>query len=188
MDNFIFDYTEKNYTENDHIWKKYTQPMNGAKAALYGAEVSYQRKFDFLPGFWSGFGIYANYTYTQSSVDGLPMERADVDELGLPGTCQNMVNGSLFFEKYGLNLRVSMNYATDYIDELGSESFYDRYYDSQLFVDVNASYAINANFTIFVDAVNLTDQPLRYYQGSRDRTMQMEYYAQRVTAGGKYNF
>jgi hypothetical protein len=37
-------------------------------------------------------------------------------------------------------------------------------------------YSVNDRVRIFVEAKNLTNQPLRYYQGLADRTMQLEYY------------
>ncbi|MGN6692513.1 MAG: hypothetical protein ACTHJU_16375, partial [Sphingopyxis sp.] len=45
-----------------------TQPANNDYVAdLYGAELSVERKFDFLPGLLKSFGVYANYTYTKGS-------------------------------------------------------------------------------------------------------------------------
>ena len=38
-------------------------PMNQNGASVKGFEMAYQRFFDFLPGFWSGFGVQANYTH-----------------------------------------------------------------------------------------------------------------------------
>lgn len=34
---------------------------------VWGLEAHIERQFTFLPGFWNGFGVYANYTYTKSS-------------------------------------------------------------------------------------------------------------------------
>ena len=42
-------------------------------------------------------------------------------------------------------------------------------------------------FTIFAEANNLLNQPLRYYQGEEKRTMQVEYYGVKVNAGFKIN-
>jgi outer membrane receptor protein involved in Fe transport len=65
--------------------------------------------------------------------------------------------------------------------------FFDRYYDTQTFVDFNASYKFDKSFRIFFEANNLTNQPLRYYQGIQDRTMQAEYYNTRFNLGLKYD-
>ena len=51
-----------------------------------------------------------------------------------------------------------------------------------------ASYSILSWMRIFAEANNLTNQPLRYYQGSSERTMQMEYYKPRYTLGLKFDF
>ncbi len=42
---------------------------------------------------------------------------------------------------------------------------------------------------LFAEANNLTNQPLRYYQGGvRNRTAQMEYYKPTCTLGLKFEF
>ena len=41
---------------------------------------------------------------------------------------------------------------------------------------------------VYAEANNLLNQPLRYYQGTKDRTMQAEYYGVKVNAGVKINF
>ncbi len=159
------------------------QPKNGAEATVKGLELAVQRQLDFLPGFMKGFGVYANYTYTDSKASGI----SERDDLGLPGTAKNMFNGSLSYETAKLVLRASLNYASDYLDEAGGSAFRDRYYDSQLFLDVNGSYAITGNWRLFFEANNLTNQPLRYYQGVKERTMQVEYYDARFNLGLKFD-
>jgi hypothetical protein len=75
-------------------------------------------------------------------------------------------------------------------DEMGESTFYDRYYDKVNYMDVNASYTFGKKFktTFYAEANNLLNQPLRYYQGTKDRTMQAEYYGVKVNAGVKINF
>src|SRR5207249_7914221 len=43
-----------------------SQAINGPKAHLQGVEFAWQEHLGFLPGFLAGFGILANYTYTDS--------------------------------------------------------------------------------------------------------------------------
>ena len=45
-----------------------------------------------------------------------------------------------------------------------------------------------ATHTIYAEANNLLNQPLRYYQGTKDRTMQLEYYGIRANLGVKFQF
>ena len=42
--------------------------------------------------------------------------------------------------------------------------------------------------TFYAEANNLLNQPLRYYQGISERTMQSEHYGVKVNAGVKINF
>jgi TonB-dependent receptor len=165
-----------------------TQPQNGDNASIFGAEFSFQRQLDFLPGFARNFSIYANYTYLTSNANGI--RNADGDEredLGLPNTAPNMFNGSLGYAAKRFSSRLSANFSDAYIDEIGGRAFEDRYYDQQFFLDFNVTYAVGKNFTLYADLNNITNQPLRYYQGVRSRTQQMEYYNRRLTFGLKYD-
>jgi outer membrane receptor protein involved in Fe transport len=143
---------------------------------VYGFEIAVQRQI------WRGLGIYLNYTRTESTTTGI--EGRD-DDIALPGTAKNMFNGSLSYETSRLSLRASLNYASDYIDELGDDAFEDRFYDKQTFVDLNGSYTITPKIRIYGEVKNLTNQPLRYYQGVASRMMQEEFYNVRFNFGLK---
>lgn len=182
IDNFIYSSTRDSILPNGDEYDV-AQPKNGANAQVLGAEIAYQRNFDFIPGkFWKNMNLYLNYTYTSSEASGI---EGRADGLSLEGTAGNMFNASLSYESKKFLVRASINYASDYIDEYGGDAFEDRYYDQQLFFDINASYAVKPYLRIFVEGINLTNTPLRYYQGIADRTMQMEYYNARVNIGLK---
>lgn len=162
---------------------------NGETVDVYGFEVAAQRQLDFLPGFMKNFGLYANYTYTKSEAKGIYNEDGEMREgLMLPGTAPHMFNASLSWENSRFSSRLSLNHAAAYLDELGGSDFEDRYYDKQTFLDFNASYAIMDWMRVFFEANNLTNQPLRYYQGISSRMMQMEYYEPRFSFGLKFDF
>lgn len=180
IDDFVYTITTQGYS--DPVFGsnlQYSRPENGGTASVYGLEASFQRQI------WKGLGIYLNYTFTQSSTTGI--EGRENDDLVLPGTAENMFNASLSYETKRLVLRLSLNYASDYLDELGGEGFEDRFYDRQTFLDANASYAITPKLRIFAEGNNLTNQPLRFYQGIRSRTMQVEYYQARFNLGLKFD-
>lgn len=205
LNDFIYTYRDNQYTNSEFAtdfpgqpnpipvtnsgnWGL-TQQRNGESVSVYGFEVAVQRQLDFIPGkFFKGLGVYLNYTFTESNAKGITNsdgeERTDV---GLPGAAPHMLNGSLSWENKRFSARISLNYTADYLDELGGEAFDDRYYDEQLFLDVNASYKITKRLRIFAEANNLTNQPLRYYQGIASRTMQMEYYQARYNFGLKFD-
>ncbi|MEX0316249.1 MAG: TonB-dependent receptor [Allomuricauda sp.] len=163
------------------------QPLNGDTASIFGAEVAFQRQLDFLPGFAKNFSIYLNYTLLTSSTDGIRNGDEIREDVDLPGTAPNMFNGSLGYADKKFSLRLSTNFSDAYIDELGGNAFEDRYYDKQFFVDLNASFTINKNLRLYADLNNVTNQPLRYYQGVSNRTQQVEFYEKRLTFGLKYD-
>lgn len=164
------------------------QPLNGDSATIFGAEVSFQRQLDFLPGFAKNFGIYLNYTYLNSNANGIRNEDGDErGDLDLPGATPNMFNASLSYSGKKFNARLSGNFSDSYLDELGGNDFEDRFYNQQFFLDFNASYSINKNLNIYAELNNITNQPLRYFQGVKERTMQLEYYSTRLTFGLKYD-
>lgn len=187
LSNFIFNRTQTNYLDpvSGQTFRRYTRPQNGATASLFGAEVAFQRQLDFLPGYLSGLSLYLNYTYAMSSVTSV--EGREGEKLPLTGNPNHTINASLSYEWEGLTVRLAANYTSDYIDEYGDKAFNDRYYDTQMFVDANASYAVTSSLRIFVDANNLTNQPLRYYQGISTRVAQAEFYNARFQAGVKYD-
>jgi len=52
----------------DDIFIVASRPVNNPDTAtIWGIELSAEQQLSFLPGFLSGFGIYANYVYTKSS-------------------------------------------------------------------------------------------------------------------------
>ncbi len=191
IENFI--YTFQGEAADDSLGAGTTgfqvfQPLNGEGASVLGIELAFQRQLDFLPGFARNFSLYLNYTYLSSSADGIRNEdgdeRADLD---LPNTAPNMFNGSLAYADRKFSARLSANFSDSYIDEIGGSDFDDRYYDTQLFVDFNASFQVNRNLSFYTTLNNITNQPLRYFQGVKERTMQAEFYGQRLTFGLKYD-
>lgn len=191
VDDFI--YTSVSTTTNDALGTGTTgfqafRPLNGDDASIFGAEIAIQRQLDFLPGFLKNFSIYANYTYIDSNANGVRNGDGDLrDDIDLPNTAPHMFNGSLAYTNDKLSVRVSVNYSDSYIDEIGGNALEDRFYDEQFFLDFNANYAINKKLSLYAIVNNITDQPLRYFQGRRNRTMQAEYYGQRITFGLKYD-
>ncbi len=185
IQDFIVTQRFEDYTYQGVEWGDFAQPINGGNATVLGAEVAFQRQLDFLPGALRGISVYGNYTYTNSTVTDFNFEGREDEELQLPGSPDHTVNLSLAFERKNFTSRVSYNYASDFLDEVGSEPFSDRYYDAVNYLDVNFSYRIASNWVIYANVNNLLNQPLRYYQGVQMRTMQSEYYNVRVDLGLK---
>jgi TonB-dependent receptor len=208
IDRYFYTYIDNNYTREDFAqdfptvnnpvkvgenWA-FAQRRNGKSADVLGFEASIQRQLDFLPGFWKGFGIYLNYTYTYSKAQGIydPSGNLVRENVKLPGAAPSIFNASLSYENSKFVARISANYTSAYVDDsddggYNADAYFDRYYDKQFFLDINASYAFSKKLRFFGEANNLTNQPLRYYQGISSRTAQLEYYGPRFNAGLKFD-
>lgn len=188
ISDFIYKYTtNEDFAFRNNPAEKYdvTKIYNGGTAQIYGFEISFERQLNFLPSFLRNLNLMGNYTYTASSTKGI---KAREDGLALVGAVKNMYNVSLSYNTKKLVLRTSLNYAGDYIDKYGKDAFQDRFYDKQMFLDFNGSFAIIKQLRLFVEMKNITNQPLRFYQGNETNTMQVEYYNFNWNAGLRYNF
>lgn len=191
INGFIVDEVAFNREYEGHVWTKLTQPKNGGNANIFGAEFAYQRDFSFITPSLKCLGLYGTYTYTHSRVTDFNFTGREKEKgLSLPGSPKHTANMSVYFEKYGISARMSFNYASAFIDEMGASKFYDRYYDNVKYMDFNISYTFGrkTKFTVYADLTNLLNQPLRYYQGSKDFTMQQEYYGVKFNGGVKMTF
>jgi len=205
LNNFFYTYRDETYTRQDFAtdfptivnnpilatdnWQ-FLQRRNGSSVNVFGYEIAFQRQLDFLPGFWKGFGIYTNYTYTTSKAKGIFDGSGNLirENVTLPGTAPHMFNGSLSYENKKLVLRLSANFTSSYVDDsddagYNEDPFFDRFYDKQFFLDFNGSYAITKKLRIFSEINNITNQGLRYYQGVKERTAQIESYGARLNMG-----
>ena len=149
-------------------------PINSKeKGKMQGVEVAYQQFYDFLPGFWGGFGIQANYTYIDSS--GVP--QSILDSNGTSGTASNVANvGTEFLPLVNLskdNANFQLMYARGPIDARIAYSWRSRYLltlrdvitpFSPIFneasgqVDASFMYSIGDSVKVGIQAINLTDE------------------------------
>ncbi|OQB31459.1 MAG: Colicin I receptor precursor [Bacteroidetes bacterium ADurb.Bin174] len=188
IQNFIVESRYDNYEYMNRTWKEFRQPINGGNADLLGFEVAMQQNLSFLPGFLRYFNVYTNYTYNHSAVKDFNYEGRENEKLSLPGTPTHTLNAALGFNSRKFSARLSYNFASDFIDELGESAYQDVYYDKVNYLDFNANLSIGKYVNIFANVNNILNQPLRYYQGSQEYTYQVEYYNFRFDAGVKLNF
>jgi TonB-dependent receptor len=175
ISDFIY-ITSYDYPSAPHTGFETVQPVNGGDADLAGFELNLQQQLTFLPGFASGLGVYANYTYSWSEAE-LTSEDGDSRTVSLPGQAENTANFALSYERSGFSGRVSLSYAGSFIDEIRDVAGNDRIYDEHLQIDISASQRINNNMTVFMELINLTNEPLRYYNGVSSRPEQQEFYS-----------
>ncbi|MFC5740404.1 TonB-dependent receptor [Dyella tabacisoli] len=155
---------------------------NLSSAHARGIELNYQQKFTRLPGWLGGFGVGANYTYVNSSGEIRPGEH-----LQLPSTSRNTGNLMLFYDKGGLNVNLGAYYVSKNIFGVGGSAATDIWSQARFSLDLGASYAIDQQWSLFLNAKNLTNTRLKFTEGpSNSRPIQREFYEQTITVGARF--
>jgi TonB-dependent receptor len=180
LDNYIYATTVQQTVGSDIY--RVTQPVNGSSASLRGLELTLVRQLDFLPSALRGFSTYANYTRVSSSAT---LARGSSI---LPGQASHMGNASMSYERKGFSARVSFNYQGRYILAVGGTPADDNWLDNRLQIDFSASQRINKHVRVFIDMLNLGNDPYRVYMGNVRRPIQEETYKIWAITGVKLNF
>ena len=95
---------------------------------------------------------------------------------------------AVWYEKSGFSARAAWNFHGKYIDAVGASAAGDDYYDNHTQLDLSFGQRLTRNFRLYTDPLNLTNAPLRYYEGTWDRPIQEEYYRWWPLFGVKANF
>lgn len=187
---FVFYKDIKNFVYNTDLagtgaWVDFSEAhtfANGDSAKLYGLELAYSQKFDWLPAPWNGLLIGANSTFSRSDAEikgfdaasGINRKRS----IDLPNQSDTVGNLMLGWEDDTLSLRLSANYKSDYLFELASinDKAHDLHVDAQTFIDFSARYSLTKNLQVSFEAQNLTDEPYFVYTGHRSYNGQYEEY------------
>ena len=142
---------------------------NGKGAEVLGTELQYTQTFTFLPGFWSGLGVMANYTYTDSSYD---QEVSSIDpdfklpELPVAYTPEHSYNATVFWGQGGHQLRLAWQGSADVLVQRAFANG-SLWQEGRSTLDFSAVWQVTDWGFLTFDAVNLTDEGYRTYWTSR---------------------
>ena len=155
-----------------------TQPIQGDSGSVKGVEVGAKIALsDVLPdaGFFSNFGVDTNYTYSPSSES-----RKGLDGKKLPFTDNSKQQFNLigWYQDDKFQARVAYNYRTDRLSSVTGSSGDNLpvFQDATGFVDVNLSYNVRDNVTVYVNGSNVTGEIENYYVKFADG--QTQYFSQ----------
>jgi|GEM_PF-533997 len=174
----------KNWTETEGEFSGYDMeiPVNAGMSKLYGFEINWQQQFSFLPGFLSGFGIYANYSFTKSEAD---LEFRDWTVI--PGQAGDVGNLGLSYEKDGITARLSANYRSEVLQSVGDTPDYDEYDAANLRLDFSCVYQLFDNLSFYLNVMNITNSVDKSYMGISSRPTHLEFYGISGDAGVKFS-
>ena len=156
---------------------------NVGKSTARGLELNYEQRFTTLPAWLSGLGASANYTFVSSRFEIRPGETST-----LPSTSRNTVNAALFYELGPWNLRVSVYTLSRNLWAIGASAAQDVFSERRTSVDFGGSYAFNKHVSLYLNAKNLSDTPLKFVEGTANRTIQREFYGPTYQAGVNFSY
>ncbi len=162
-----------------------TQAVNADKAIVKGIELNAQVRLGFLPSPFDGFGVSANYSRISGHATGLP---GRVGRVPLFLQSKNVGTAQLFYEKYGVAVRVAYSFRSAYVDTIGTNAATDQYTDYNGQLDVHASYQVMKQLTVFFDGTNLNDAPWRRFIGSKSFLVERERYDYSLRGGAQLHF
>jgi iron complex outermembrane receptor protein len=154
-----------------------TRPQNSGSGKLRGAEFGVQKFFDFLPGFWSGFGAQFNYTWIDGKNQTLTSPTSNVyTETKLINVAKSNYNFALLYEANGVTGRLTATHRGRYVEQIAEPRFgQDRFVKPATFVDLSVSYALTPNVSLQFDAINITRERYESYLGDPIRPRDIRY-------------
>ncbi len=180
LDHYIY-FTTVNETIGSDVYRV-SQPINGDAAQVYGIELSLVRRLDFVHAL-RGFTFYSNYTHAHSHAT-MPDRGKSV----LPGQASDMGNAAIGFESRGLSARLSFNYQGGYILAIGDSPATDNWLDDRTEIDASISQNLGKHSRLFIDMLNLGNQPYRVWVGDSKYAIQEERYKMWLIAGLKLDY
>ena len=167
---------------------EFETPINAPNGHLMGLELNWQQKFSFLPGWASGFGVFANYTWTDAEIE-TAQAYGGRNKFSLPGQSENNYNLALFYEMAGFSARLSYTKRSDYLEEINADDpDFDLFVEGREQLDFTASYDFGNGVEVFGEAKNLTDSAGVRYYGSRERTYEYEKFGYNVFMGVRFKY
>lgn len=167
-------------------------PQNRKGGTVQGVELGATKTFDNLPGFWSGFGVQANYTYAKSedkdAASSISRPGVIDPDSGLEGFAKNIYNLTGFYQGEGIELRLSYNYRGEFLLSRTGDTVSAEYGDDYGQLDFSSSYDINDNLTASFEVANMTNETRVQYLGQRDRVSLVEMSGARYQLGFRAKF
>ncbi|MDR7297950.1 TonB-dependent receptor [Pelomonas aquatica] len=158
-----------------------TQAVNGEGAKTQGIELAGRTALSFLPGWLGNFGVDANYTHmTFSYAKGNELiSPLDNSVLPYPGLSKNSYNLGLWYDDGNFNARLAYAYRDKYYSGANDVSGNPNFSDKTGYLDAKIQWKATKNFTLAVEAKNLTDQAELTYAGDLSRPNELAWSGRR---------
>lgn len=166
-----------------HRFSSANQPYDGYQgftfsnsdetATIFGVELSAEQSLSFLPGLLKNFGLYANYTFSQSNYE------TDRNEVALPHQRPHVVNAALKYTQGRFSGQVSYHWSDEALTELQDNEeqapsieanavYLDRYEDGLQELSATLGYQLSDRFRAWANVYNILNTERIEYANSRE--------------------
>lgn len=148
--------TECNTTTAE--WE-FRAPFNAPGGDLFGFEIGYQQPFTFLPGFWSNFGVYANFTYVDAELDYINQSGVVIDTQNFLGLSQTAHNFTLYYEDDFFMGRLSLAHRDGFLSNVPGRNNNDlEGTHATTNLDASMSFRLSDSLKLTAEILNITDE------------------------------
>jgi len=159
-----------------------TTNVNGPSAAVYGIEAAIQHVFG-----KSGFGAQVNGTVVGTNK---PYDKTNtaISNFAVTGLADS-VNAVAFFDKYGFQARVAVNWRADYLDHFGQQQNNSAFGSEPTFVNANtqvdfsSSYDVNKHLNVYFEALNLNNSTYSTHGRFKEQLLDVVKFGRSFTFG-----
>ncbi|WP_210163340.1 TonB-dependent receptor [Niveispirillum irakense] len=165
-----------------------TRPQQGEGGKVEGIEVGAKLSFkDFLDenSFFSNFGVDTNYTYSPSE-----QTLTNGTKVAFNDNSKHQFNLIAWYQDEKFQTRVAYNFRSKRLQDVFTNQF-PVYQESSQYVDVNVSYDVTDNITVYANGSNVLgekeDYVVQFAPGIKQYAWQNEY-EPRYTLGARFRW
>lgn len=157
---------------------------NGENAEIRGFEAQWLKKFG-QSQLWDRSDISLAYTYSDSeaTVSTRPNEILDV-----PERSRHLLKFGLSAQKGFYSGRLSFNYQSAALDDIGDRSAEDEYREKVVSLSLSNTFELSEKSQVYLNLFSLTDQPERSYEGSPLKKLRNQYSDRYAIFGFRQSF
>ncbi len=186
IEDFFYGAVSNEFIQEDGKPVEYTvgRVENGESAKIEGFEIQWLKKFG-QNQLWDNSDISIAYTYSDSeaTVSTRPNEL-----LNVPERSRHLLKFGLTAQKGFYSGRLSFNYQSAALDDIGDRSAEDEYREKVTSLSLHNSFQLNEKSQVYLNLFGLTDQPERSYEGSPLKKLRNQYSDRYAILGFKQSF
>lgn len=164
----VFQHDFKSYIRRKDVLETYngqdywvSRPYNLDTAKLYGFEGAYQQFFPRLPGWMSGLGVQANFTFMNGGMNEQDGTRNTF--AGMSKWAYNLVG---LYERGPWSARVAYSWRDKFVDTYNYRNLgFNLIVEPIKTLDASLSYKVNEKMSVTLDGSNLLNQTYHDYHG-----------------------